>query len=159
MQEVDPIVPQNANSGASQPTAPFTAIAGDPSSSQPVIGRREAVLALTALLNACWQHGQGAVDITDEVGFAWRRSFANTMENLQIAAMDIDKVFALRTEDYGLPKLAVCTTGTTWKVLDPNQAVYKNSRKPGLQDMYSNWRTDPLLSHPQVVPANWMRMM
>jgi hypothetical protein len=154
------VMPQNASSGASHPTAPFIAPSPEtPSASQPVIGRREAVLALTAVLNACWQHKQGAVDITDEVGFAWRRFFANTMENLQIAAMDIDKVFALRTADSGSPKLAVCTTGTDWKVLDPNQAVYKNARRPGLQDMFSNWREDPLLSHPQVVPANWMRMM
>ena len=46
---VEPIVMHhNANSGASQPTAPVVEL----SPSQPNIGRREAVLALTVLLNA-----------------------------------------------------------------------------------------------------------
>ena len=40
------VLPENANSGASQPTVPFVAMAVDPSGSQPVIGRREAVTAL-----------------------------------------------------------------------------------------------------------------
>ena len=48
---VDPIVmPQNANSGASQSTAPLRAS----SATQVPIGRRETVLALTLLLKACW---------------------------------------------------------------------------------------------------------
>ena len=38
-------MPQNANSGASQPTVPFMAL----SPSQPIIGRREAEVALTRL--------------------------------------------------------------------------------------------------------------
>ena len=33
------VLPENANSGASQPTVPFVAMAVDPSPSQPVIGR------------------------------------------------------------------------------------------------------------------------
>ena len=109
---VDPIImPQNANSGASQSTAAFIT----PSPSQPLIGRREAVLALTVLLNACWNNGAGAVDITDGHAFDWKRFVANTMEHLEIAAMELEKVFALRTADSGSPKLALCTTGTRWK--------------------------------------------
>ena len=157
---VDPIVmPQNANSGASQPTAPFIAPSpATPSPSQPVIGRREAVLALTLLLNACWNNGAGAVDITDGVAFDCKRFFANTMENLEIAAMDLEKVFALRTADSGSPKLALCTTSTTWKMLNPTKAIHKNTRLPGLQDMSSNWRTEPLFLYPQTLGRNWMRM-
>ena len=152
---VDPIVmPQNANSGASQPTAPFIA----PSPSQPVIGRREAVLALTFLLNACWNNTAGAVDITDGHAFDWKRFFANTMEHLEIAAMELEKVFALRTATSGSPKLALCTTCTTWKMLDPTQKVYKNTRLPGLRDMPSNWREDPLFLQAQTLGRNWMRM-
>ena len=152
---VDPIVmPQNANSGASQPTAPFIA----PSPSQPLIGRREAVLALTVLLNACWNNGAGAVDITDGHAFDWKRFLANTMEHLEIAAMELEKVFAVRTADSGSPKLALCTTGTRWKMLDPTQKNYKNTRLPGLRDMSSNWRTEPLFLQPQTLGRNWMRM-
>ena len=115
---IDPIgMPQNANSGASELTVPFTA----PSPSQPLIGRREAVLALTVLLNACCNNGAGAVDITDGYAFDWKRFLANTMEHLEISAMDLEKVFALRTADSGSPKLALCTTGTTWEMLDPTQ--------------------------------------
>jgi len=152
---VDPIaMPQNANSGASQPTAPFIAL----SPSQPNIGRREAVLALTRLLNACWNTGPGAVDITDGHAFDWKRFIANTMEHFEIAAMELEKVFALRTADSGPPQLALCTTGTTWKVMDPTQKNYKNTRLPGLRDMSSNWRTEPLLLQPRTLDTNWMRM-
>ena len=169
---VDPFVmPQNANSGASQPTAPFIAPSpGTASASQPVIGRREAVLALTCLLNTCWQNRAGAVDITDGGGFDWKRFFANTMENPEIDAMDLEKVFALRTADSGPPKLALCTTGTSWKMMETNQVKYKNSRLPGLHvgctsstpspliGEASDWRTDALFLQAQMAPANWMRL-
>ena len=148
------VMPQNANSGASQPTAPFFA----PSPSQPVIGRREAVLALTFLLNECFNNTAGAVDITDGHAFDWKRFVANTMENLQIAAMQLEKVFALRTETFGYPKLAFCTTCTTWKMLDPTQTHYKNTRLPGLQDMWSNWRENELFLQARTLGTNWLRM-
>ena len=158
---VDPIImPQNANSGASQSTAAFIT----PSPSQPLIGRREAVLALTVLLNACWNNGAGAVDITDGHAFEWKRFVANTMEHLEIAAMVLEKVFALRTADSGSPKLAFCTTSTGWKILDPTQGRYKNTRLPGLQVMSSNWRTEPLFLQAQALGSSliscssWMRM-
>ena len=55
---VDPIImPENANSGASQPTA--AVIASSPS--QPVVGRREGVLEFTILLKACWNNQAGPV--------------------------------------------------------------------------------------------------
>ena len=161
---IDPIVrPQNANSGASQPTAPFIA----PSPSQPLIGRREAVLALTVILDACWNTGPGAVDITDGHAFDWKSFVANTMEHLEIAAMsltpeiaffELEKVFALRTADSGSPKLAFCTTRTGWKILNPTQTSYKNTRLPGLQEMSSDWRTEPLFLQAQTLSRNWMRM-
>ena len=153
---VDPIVrPQNANSGASEPTAPFIV----PSPSQPNIGRREAVLALAVLLNACWNNGAGAVYITDGHAFDWKRFLANTMEHPEIAALELEKVFAWREADRGSPKLAFCTiTGTRWKMLDPTQKTYKNTRLPALQDMSSNWRTIPLFLQAQTLGENWMRM-
>ena len=151
---VNPIVMfQNANSGASQPAAPFIAF----SPSQPNIGRREAVLALTVLLNACWNNGAGAVDITDGHAFDWKRFLANTMEHLEIAAMELEKVFALRTADSGSPELALCTTGTRWKMMNPTQKNYKNTRLPGLRDMSSNWRTEQVFLQPQTLGRNWMR--
>ena len=100
----------------------------------------------------------GAVDITDGHTFDWQRFIANTMEHLEIAAMELEKVFALRTADSGSPKLAFCTTGTRWKMLDPTQKVYKNTRLPGLRDMPSNWRMDPLFLQAQTLGRNWMRM-
>jgi hypothetical protein len=152
---VAPIVmPQNANSGASQPAAPLIAL----SPSQPIIGRREAVLALTILLDACWNNGAGAVDITDGHAFDWKRFLTNTMENPEIAAMELEKVFALRTTDSGPPQLAFCTTGTRWKVMDPTQKTYKHTRNPALRNMSSNWRTAPLFLQAQTLGENWMRM-
>ena len=85
------VLPENANSGASQPTVPFVAMAVDPSPSQPVIGRREAVTACDVLLKACWQTRPGAVDITDGVGFDWNRFFTHTKEALEIQELDIER--------------------------------------------------------------------
>ena len=128
---VDPIVMrQNAHSGASQPAEPFITLAWSPS--QPNIGRREAVLALTVLLHACWNNGAGAVDITDGHAFDWRRFLRNDMGHPQIAAMELAKVFALRTADSGSPQLALCTTGTTWKTMDPTQTKIHRYTPPGL---------------------------
>ena len=157
---VPPIVmPEDSNSGASQPTAPCIAPSpGTPSPSQPVIGRREAVLTLTVLLNKCWNNSRGAVDITDCHAFDWKRFFANTMENREIAKMELEKVFALRDAENASPKLAVCTTGTRWKMMNPTQAHYKDSRKQGLRDMPSNWRMEPLFMQPKTAPRNWLRM-
>ena len=115
------------------------------------------MLALTFLLNACFNDDAGAVDITDGVAFDWKRFFANTMENLEIAAMDLEKVFALRTADSEDPKLAVCTTGTTWKMMEPTQANYKNTRNPGLRAMSSDWRTEPLFLQSLTLSENWMQ--
>ena len=152
------VLPENANSGASQPTVPFVAMAVDPSPSQPVIGRREAVMALDVLMKTCWQTRAGAVDITDAVGFDWNRFFTNTMEALEIQELDIEKVFALRTTESGMPKLAICTTGTEWKIFDPNHIYYKNPRLPALHVMHSNWRTHSLLTQAQMVPSSWTRL-
>jgi hypothetical protein len=153
------VLPENANSGASQPTVPFVAMAVDPSPSKPVIGRREAVTALDVLLKTCWQTRAGAVDITDAVGFDWNRFFTNTKEALEIQKLEIEKVFALRTTESGKQRIAICTTGTGWKIFDPTQVHYKNSTKhPGLHVMHSNWRTDPLLMQAQMVPSSWMRL-
>ena len=154
---LDPIViPHNANSGASQPTAAVI----PPSPSQPVIGRREAVTALTMLLKACWSNEAGAVDITDGHAFDWKRCIANTMEHHDIAAMQLETVFAFRTEAFGSPKLAFCTTGTEWETLNPTETAYTNTRNPGLQDMFSNWRAEPIFLQPQtdIFNINWMRM-
>ena len=108
---------QNATGGVSQPTAPFDG----PAPSQPVIGRREAVLALEQLLNNCWGSKAGAVDITAGHAFEWRRFIQNTMEHRQIFAMSLDKVFALRTEEDGPVMLAFCTTETHWTLFKLTQ--------------------------------------
>ena len=80
-------MPHNANSNASQPTRPFIG----PSPSQPFIGRREARLALTVLLDECCNNAAGAVDITDGQAFDSKRFFANTKHHREIAAMELEK--------------------------------------------------------------------
>jgi hypothetical protein len=150
---------ENANSGASQPTVPFVAMAEDPSGSQPLIGRREAVTALDSCLNACWKKRAGAVDITDAVGFNWIRFFSHTRESLEIQELDIAKVFALRTTESGNSRIAICTTGTGWKIFDPIEVHYKNStQRFAARVMHWNWRSDPLLMQAQKVPTSWMRL-
>ena len=138
---------------------PFVAMAVDPSASQPVIGRREAVTALDVLLKTCWQTRAGAVDITDAVGFDWNRFFTNTNEALEIQKLEIEKVFALRTTESGKQRIAICTTGTGWKIFDPIEVHYKKStQRFAARVMHWNWRSDPLLMQAQKVPTSWMRL-
>ena len=61
--------------------------------------------------------------------------------------MNLEKVFAYRTENSGPPKLAFCTKGIEWATLNPTENNYKNTRNPGLQDMFSNGRTEPFFLH------------
>ena len=158
----DPVVrgtidlPQNANSGASQPTAP----SDEPSPSEPIIGRKEAVMALSILLNNCWRNeNSGAVDITDGHAFDWRRFIDNSMEQRQIDAMDIEKVFALKSsEDFESHKIAFCTRGTSWTLMDPTQKNYKNTRHPALEEMDGDWRAERVFVHAKTVDKNWMRV-
>ena len=148
------VTPQNANGGAPQPTLPVFAL----SPSQPTIGRKEAVLALTTILTACWNTEPGAVDITDAHAFDWQRFLANTMEHRQITALVIEKVFALREAESGPPQLAFCTT-TRVLMLDPTEKTYRDTRKTALRDMSSNWRTMPVFLQAKTVDENWMWMM
>ena len=158
----DPVVhgtidlPQNASSGASQPTAP----SDEPSPSEPIIGRKEAVMALSILLNNCWRNeNSGAVDITDGHAFDWRRFIDNSMEQRQIDAMDIERVFALKSsEDFESHKIAFCTRGTSWTLMDPTQKNYKNTRHPALEEMDGDWRAERVFVHAKTVDKNWMRV-
>ena len=101
----------------------------------------------------------GAVDITDAVGFNWIRFFSHTRESLEIQELDIAKVFALRTTESGNSRIAICTTGTGWKIFDPIEVHYKNSTKRfAARVMHRNWGSDPLLMQAQKVPTSWMRL-
>ena len=152
---LEPIVtPQHANSDASQPTAPVIA----PTPSQPIIGRREAGVALARILNASWNKRAGAVDITDAQAFDWKRFLTNTMEHREVAAMQLERVFAVRTADSGPVSLAFCTSGPEWTTLDPNQKTYTNTRLPDLHETAGDWRTNPLFLAPRTADRNWMRM-
>ena len=122
------VMPQNAGSGASQFTAPLL----QSYSTDWLIGRREAVLGLNVLLTKCFNTESGAIDITDGIAFDWRRFVANTMERLQIMAMDIEKVFAVRTKRSGSPQFAFCTTATTCKMLDPTPRTLQKHPPPKL---------------------------
>ena len=144
---------QNATGGVSQPTAPFDG----PAPSQPVIGRREAVLALEQLLHNCWGSSAGAVDITAGHAFEWRRfiQWRRFIHN-RVFAESLDKVFALRTEEDGPVMLAFCTTKTHWTLYKLTHEFYKDTHRPGLDVQEGDWRADPLLLRPAQVGENGM---
>ena len=99
------------------------------------------------------------MDITDGRAFDWNRFMANTMEHHEIAAMDLEKVFALREEHAGPTKLAFCTKGTGWSVMAPTQKEYRNTRQPALRHVAADWRTEPLFnSYKFLQGTSWMRI-
>ena len=147
-------IAQQTTGGASQPTAP---VDGD-SPSQPGIGRREAVMALEQLLYNCWGQEAGAVDITAEEAFQWKRFVQNTMEHRQIFAMPLQTVFALRTEQDGPVMLAFCTHGPNWTLLKVTQEYYKDTHRPALDEQEGDWRAEHLFREPAKVGPNGMRL-
>ena len=145
-----------ADSGAPQPAVP--AINFSPS--QPNIGRRETQMALRHLLDHCFGDSPDcAVDITDEVGFEWRRFVTNSVQAHEIWAMNLEKVFAYRTQESIHPKLAFCSTGTLWKVMEPSDKAYGESRRPVLQPMATlDWRALDIFANARFVEESWMRV-
>ena len=143
--------PPDATSGASQPTA-----AGyPPSASAPKIGRRESIRAWTVLLDHCWPGANGAVDITDGKGFDWKRYTDNIKSKNAVAAMNIDKVFVMRTGgDHASPMLAFAETDGTWWQLDPKAA----NEKTALASMNEDWRQIKFFDKAKKVDHSWMRL-
>ena len=147
--------PPDATSGASQPTA-----AGYPASaSAPSIGRKESIRAWTVLLDNCWPRANGAVDITDGKGFDWKRYTYNIKERTAVAAIDIDKVFVMRTGgDLASPMLAFAETDGTWWQLDPKLANKTNLDEPALANMNEDWRQIEFFAKAKKVDHSWMRL-
>ena len=83
---------------------------------------------------------------------------ANTMEHLQIAALELEKVLAVRTAVSQSPVLALCTTGTKWFQFNPTQGHYKNTRNPPLEEMPLDWRLQPLFLEPKKLDRNCMQI-
>ena len=145
-----------ADSGAPQPAVPVFNF----SPSQPKIGRREAQIALRHILDHCFGASPDcAVDITDEVGFEWRRFVSNSVQAHEVWAMELEKVFAYRTQESIHPKLAFCSTGTLWKVMEPSDKAYGESRRPVLQPMATlDWRGVDIFANARFVEESWMRV-
>ena len=80
------------------------------------------------------------------------------MHHHEINAMQPEKVFAFKTDDSAYPKLAFCARGGEWKVLEPSDKAYKETRHPVLQTMADDWHTLPIFMHAQTADRNWMQM-
>ena len=80
-----------------------------------LIGRTEAQLAFLNLLGD--GAATGAVDVTDEVGFAWPRFLQNQFQRLKMVGPGITKVLVVRFVRDGNPSMVICRTDDTYVVL------------------------------------------
>ena len=112
-------------------------------------------MAMTCLVSVCCHEEAGAVDITNGGPFDWRSFVANTTEQQEIDAMNLEKVFAVRWERGACPQLALCSTGPSWALIDPQDNRDKDARQPALQNMSTDWRDEPLFRTSAVMGKNW----
>ena len=110
-----------SSSDVSQPAATTDAIFSEPLAHEVRIGKSEAYVALTVLLDAHHVQSPGAVDITTEEGFHWKRWLNNVWLARDIVGDGIAKVFAVRQPPQGRPVLALCCSDDTYCLVDPSK--------------------------------------
>ena len=142
-----------SSSDVSQPAATTDAIFSEPLAHEVRIGKSEAYVALTVLLDAHHVPSPGAVDITTEEGFHWRRWLNNVWPARDIVGDGIAKVFAVRQPPQGRPVLALCCSDDTYCLVDPS----KNTRATAIERL-QGWMNLEVFQNAQAATANWMSL-
>jgi len=133
----------------------------------PNIGRREAALACTILLDACGGQGRAAsVDVTDEFAFPWRRWLLHQTNTYLYAVFrpqnivrvfiyrglfDFDEFHRLIRDDDDIPKIACCLADGTFVRYYPRSRTKK-------AEILDNWPAVRLFHRPHHVTLPWNRM-
>ena len=133
----------------------------------PIIGRREAALACTILLDACGGQGRAAsVDVTDEFAFPWRRWLLHQTNTYLYAVFrpqnivrvfiyrglfDFDEFHRLIRDDDDIPKIACCLADGTFVRYYPRSRTKK-------AEILDNWPAVRLFHRPHHVTLPWNRM-
>jgi len=121
------------------------------------VGRNEAGLACTTLLEACGVLDRPvAVDVTDELAFSWRRWLKHQRNTVKIQAMphDIVKVFICRSllvVDQHI--IACCRTDRTYVCFYP-----KLTPRSGQLPIHHDWPEMSVFQHPYHISVPWNRV-
>ena len=142
-----------SSNGVLQPAATADEILREPLAQAYRIGKSEAYVALTLLLDAHHVPSPGAVDITTEEGFQWTRWLNNVWPARDIIGIGIEKVFAVRQPPQGRPMLAVCCSDDTYCLLDPS----KNIRRTSIERL-QGWVNLEVFQNAQAATASWMAL-
>ena len=142
-----------SSSDVSQPAATTDAIFSEPLAHEVRIGKSEAYVALTMLLDAHHVPSPGAVDITTEEGFHWRRWLNNVWPARDIVGDGIAKVFAVRQPPQGQPALALCCSDDTYCLVHPS----KKTRATAIERL-QGWMNLEVFQNAQAATANWMSL-
>jgi len=142
-----------SSSGVLQPAAAVDEILREPLAQGSRIGKSEAYVALTVLLDAHHVSSPGAIDITTEEGFHWRRWLNNVWPARDMIGIGMSKVFAVRESHHGRPMLALCCPDDTYCLVDPS----KTTRRTRIERL-QGWRNLDVYQNAQTATANWMSL-
>ena len=113
------------------------------------IGRNEAQIAFLNLLGDSTM--VRALDVTNEVGFAWTRFLQNQFQKKEIIGPGISKALVVRFDCDSDPSLVLCRSDDHYVVITPGA----RSRSLCIHDA---WSAHPLLTSATAATTPWMQI-
>ena len=113
------------------------------------IGRNEAQIAFLNLLGDC--KTIGALDVTNEVGFAWTRFLQNQFQKREMIGPGISKALVVRFEGDSDPSLVLCRS-------DDRYVVITLAASSKCLRIHEGWSEHPLLTSASAATTPWMQI-
>lgn len=113
------------------------------------IGRNEAHMAALYLLG---QEHVGALDISDEVGFNWKRFLQNQVMNDVMIGPGICKVLVARLSAGARPCYVLLRVDNKYCTIEPNTKLRHNV-------IDTDWRRNPMLMDAPMATTPWMQLV
>lgn len=111
------------------------------------IGRNEAHMACMSLLR---NEDVGAIDITDEVGFQWKRFLRNQCMTRYMVGPGVCKVLVARFHRQEKPCFVLCRVDFRYCVIVPGNKLR--------HEFYEDWNTVPMLSDARMATRPWLQI-
>ena len=108
-------------------------------------------MACMALMGA--EGHVGAVEITDGVGFQWKRFLRNQRCGRDIIGPGVLKVFAARFTNDSLPSIVVCRVNESYCTITPGSMPRQLPYA-----VHHNWRPQELLATAAMATTPWMQV-
>ena len=120
-----------------------------PNTKTTLIGRNEAHISFLNIMG----HSKkiGALDVTDEVGFAWTRFLQNQFQKHEMIGPGIVKALVARFQCDDDPSLVLCRSDDRYVVITPAS----NSKRLCI---YDAWRAHPMFKNVAAATTPWMQI-